>query len=228
MTAATGIGAAVRRKEDFRFLTGQGHYTDDINRPGQTHAAILRSPHADAKIKSIDTKEAAKAPGVIAIFLGRDIAADGIGGLPCGWQIHSKDGKPMAEPPHPVLAIDRVRHVGDPVAVVVAETKAEARDAADLIAVDYEVLPAVVSMQEALKPGAMQLFEGAPGNLCYDWHIGDKAQVDAAFAKAAHVTKLDIVNNRLVPNAMEPRAAIGEYDKASGEYTLYTDRKSVV
>jgi carbon-monoxide dehydrogenase large subunit len=220
--SATGIGAAVRRKEDFRFLTGQGNYTDDINRPGQVYAAMLRSPHAHAAIKGIDTKAAAKAPGVIAVFTAKDLAADGVGGLPCGWQIHSKDGKPMAEPPHPALADGRVRHVGDPVAVVIAETKAQARDAAELIAVDYEELPAVVSMQDALKSGAPQLFEGAPGNLCYDWHIGDKAQADAAFAKAAHVTKLDIVNNRLIPNAMEPRAAIGEYDRATGEYTLYT------
>src|SRR6516162_9166256 len=150
----TTIGTPVRRREDFRFLTGQGTYTDDIDRPHQLHAHILRSPHAHARIAGIDTAAAAAAAGVAAVYTGADIAAAGIGGLPCGWQIHSKDGTPMAEPPHPVLAVDRVRHVGDPVAVVVAETKAEARDAAELIRVDYEVLPAVVSMQEALKPGA--------------------------------------------------------------------------
>src|SRR5262249_22628117 len=159
-----------------RFLTGQGNYTDDINRPGQTYAAIVRSPHAHATIRGIDTKAAAAAPGIIAVFTAKDVAADGVGTLPCGWQIHSKDGKPMAEPPHPVLADGRVRHVGDPVAVVIGESKAAARDASELVAVDYEVLPSVVSMADALKSGAPQLFDGAPGNLCYDWHIGDKAQ----------------------------------------------------
>ena len=217
--SATGIGAPVRRKEDGRFLTGRGTYTDDINRPGQVYAYLLRSPHAHAEIKSIDTAKAKAAPGVVAIFTGADMQ---VGGLPCGWLIHSKDGSPMAEPPHPVLAQGKVRHVGDPVAVVIAETKAQAKDASELIAVDYKTLPAVVSAEAALKPGAPQLHEQAKGNLCYDWHLGDKAAVDAAFAKAAHVTKIDIVNNRLVPNAMEPRAAIGEYDRATGEYTLYT------
>ena len=215
----TGIGAPVRRKEDTRFLTGRGTYTDDINRPGQVHAFILRSPHAHAEIKGIDTSKAKSAAGVLAVYTGADMQ---IGGLPCGWLIHSKDGSPMAEPPHPVLAQGKVRHVGDPVAVVVAETRAQAKDAAELISVDYKVLPAVVSAEDGLKSGAPQLHEQAKGNLCYDWHLGDKAAVDAAFAKAAHVTRLDIVNNRLVPNAMEPRAAIGEYDRATGEYTLYT------
>jgi len=147
----TGIGASVRRKEDFRFLTGQGTYTDDINRPGQLHAYILRSPHAHARIKGIDTKAAAQAPGVVAVFTGKDLAADNVGGMPCGWQIHSKDGSPMIEPPHPALAVDRVRHVGDQVAIVIASNKVEARDAAELIAVDYEPLKAVVATVEALK-----------------------------------------------------------------------------
>ncbi len=217
--STTGIGAAVRRKEDARFLTGRGTYTDDINRPGEVHAFLLRSPHAHAELRGIDTAKAKAAPGVIAIFTGADMQ---VGGLPCGWLIHSKDGSPMAEPPHPVLAQGKVRHVGDPVAVVIAETRSQAKDAAELIVVDYKPLPAVVSAEDALKPGAPQLHEQAKGNLCYDWHLGDKAAVDAAFAKAAHVTRLDIVNNRLVANAMEPRAAIGEYDRATGEYTLYT------
>jgi aerobic carbon-monoxide dehydrogenase large subunit len=217
--SSTGIGAPVRRKEDARFLTGRGTYTDDINRPGQVHAFILRSPHAHAEIKGVDTAKAKAAPGVLAVYTGGDMQ---VGGLPCGWLIHSKDGSPMAEPPHPVLAQGKVRHIGDPVAVVIAETRAEAKDAAELIAVDYNTLPAVVSAEDALKPGAPQLHEQAKGNLCYDWHLGDKAAVDAAFAKAAHVTRIDIVNNRLVPNAMEPRAAIGEYDRATGEHTLYT------
>jgi aerobic carbon-monoxide dehydrogenase large subunit len=218
----TTVGTPVRRREDYRFLTGQGTYTDDIDRPQQLHAYILRSPHANARISGIDTSAAASAPGVAAIYTGKDMAADGVGGLPCGWQIHSKDGSPMAEPPHPPLAVDRVRHVGDPVAAVIAETLAQAREAAEQLRVDYVAEPSVVDPAEALAPGAPQVFAEAPGNLCYDWHLGDLAAVDAAFAKAARVVKLDLVNNRLVPNAMEPRAAIGEYDRATGDYTLYT------
>src|SRR5271165_514455 len=216
------VGMPVRRREDYRFLTGQGTYTDDINRPHQLYAYILRSPHAHARISAIDTAAAAHAPGVAAVFTGGDMAADGVGGLPCGWQIHSKDGSPMAEPPHPPLATDRVRHVGDPVAVVVAETLEQAREAADQIQIDYAEEPAVVDPGEALKPGAPQVFADVSGNLCYDWSLGDLAAVDAAIAKAARVVKLDLTNNRLVPNAMEPRAAIGEFDRATGEYTLYT------
>jgi carbon-monoxide dehydrogenase large subunit len=218
----TEIGSPVRRREDYRFLTGQGTYTDDINRPRQLYAYILRSPHANAVISGIDSSAAAKATGVVAIYAGKDIEADGIGGLPCGWQIHSKDGSPMHEPPHPVLASGRVRHVGDPVAVVIAESLAQARDAAELVKVDYGVEPAVTDVAEALKPGAPLVFAEVPGNVCYDWHIGDPAVVDAALAKAARVVKLDLVNNRLVPNAMEPRAAIGDFDRATGEHTLYT------
>ena len=215
-----GIGAAVRRKEDFRFLSGRGNYTDDINRPGQTHAFILRSPHAHAAINGIDTAAAKAMPGVLAVFTSADMA--GIGGIPCGWQIHNKDGSPMAEPKHPVLAEGKVRHVGDPVAVVIAETKAQARDAGEAIVVDYAPLPAAATMEQALAAGAPQLHDGAAGNLCYDWHIGDKAVLDAAFAKAAKVVTFETTNNRLVPNAMEPRAAIGEFDPQSGDYTLYT------
>src|SRR3954449_10426852 len=131
------IGTPVRRREDYRFLTGQGTYTDDINRAGQLHAFILRSPHASAGIAGIDIAPAATAPGVVSVLTGKDMASDGIGGLPCGWQIHSKDGSPMAEPPHPPLAVDRVRHVGDQVAVVIADTLAQAREAAELIEVDF-------------------------------------------------------------------------------------------
>ena len=219
---ATGIGASVKRREDFRFLTGQGTYTDDINRPNQTHAYILRSPHAHARINGIDTAAALEAPGVVAVFTGKDIAADKVNGLPCGWQIHSKDGSPMVEPPHPPLVLDKVVHVGDQVAVVIAETCEQAKDAAELIMVDYEELPAVTTSPDALKDGAPLVHDQAAGNLCFDWHLGDKAATDAAFAKAAHVTKLDLINNRLVPNAMEPRAAIGEFDRATGDYTLWT------
>src|SRR6185437_13945924 len=216
---AQGIGAAVRRKEDSRFLTGKGTYTDDINRPGQFYAHILRSPHAHAEIAGIDTSAAKKAAGVIAVFTGADMQ---VGGLPCGWLITSKDGSPMNEPPHPVLAQGKVRHIGDPVAVVIADTRAQAKDAAELINVDYKPLPAAVSAEDALKPGAPRVHDQAANNLCYDWHLGDKAAVDAAFAKAAHVTRIDIVNNRLVANPMEPRAAIGDFDRGTGEHTLYT------
>jgi carbon-monoxide dehydrogenase large subunit len=215
-----GIGASVRRKEDFRFLQGRGMYTDDINRPGQTHAFILRSPHAHATINGIDTAAAKAMPGVLAVFTSADMAA--IGGLPCGWQIHNKDGSPMAEPKHPVLAEGKVRHVGDPVAVVVAETRSQARDAAEAIVVDYAPLPGVSTTEAAIAPGAPAVHDGVAGNLCYDWHIGDKAATDAAFAKAHKVVKFSTTNNRLVPNAMEPRSAIGEYDSMSGDYTLYT------
>jgi aerobic carbon-monoxide dehydrogenase large subunit len=218
----TTVGTPVRRREDYRFLTGQGTYTDDINRPHQLYAYIQRSPHAHARIAGIETAAAAHAPGVAAIFTGKDMMADGVGGLPCGWQIHSKDGSPMAEPPHPPLAVDRVRHVGDPVAVVIAETLEQAREAADQLRIDYVEEPAVVDPGEALKPGAPLVFADVPGNLCYDWSLGDLPAVNAAFARAARVVKLDLVNNRLVPNAMEPRAAIGEFDRATGEHTLFT------
>jgi aerobic carbon-monoxide dehydrogenase large subunit len=216
------IGTPVRRREDYRFITGQGTYTDDINRPGQLHAYILRSPHANARITGIDTSAAAAAQGVVAVNTGKDMATDNIGGLPCGWQIHSKDGSPMVEPPHPPLVTDRVRYVGDQVAVVIADTLGHARDAAELIQVDYTEEPAAIDPAEALKPGAPQVWPEAPDNVCYDWQLGDLAAVDAAFARAARIVRLDLTNNRLVPNAMEPRAAIGEFDRATGDYTLYT------
>src|SRR5215469_15458063 len=218
----TEIGSPVRRREDYRFVTGQGTYTDDINRPRQLYAYILRSPHASARIDGIDTAPAAKAAGVVAVYTDKDMAADGIGGLPCGWLIHSKDGSPMHEPPHPVLASGRARHVGDPVAVVIAETLGQARDAAELVKVDYAVEPAVAGVAEAVKSGAPLVHADVRGNICYDWHLGDPAAVDSALNGAARVVKLDLVNNRLVPNAMEPRAAIGDFDRATGEHTLYT------
>ena len=217
-----GIGASMRRKEDHRFLNGRGNYTDDMNQPGQAHAVMKRSDRPHARIMAIDTAAARAAPGVVAVFTGADLDADGIGGVPCGWQIHSKDGSPMNEPKHPVLATGKVRHVGDPVAVVIAETRQQARNAVELLDVQYEDLPAIATVRDAIAPGAAAVHDDAPGNQCYDWHIGDKAIVDAAFAGAAHRVKLDLLNNRLVPNAMEPRAAIGMFDRSSGEYTLYT------
>jgi len=220
--ADSGIGAAVRRKEDHRFLTGQGHYTDDINRPRQTYAYFLRSPHAHAKIKRVDTAAAAKSPGVVAVFTGADAAADKVGGLICGWTVTDRHGKPHKAPPHPVLANEKVRYVGDHVAVVIAESLAQAKDAAERIDVDYEPLPAVVDVAKAMDAKAPQLHADAPQNLCYDWLLGDPAQIDAALAKAHHVAKLDLVNNRLIPNAMEPRAAIGEYDGGTDSYTCWS------
>ena len=213
------IGQSVRRKEDVRFLTGAGQFTDDVTFPHQTCGYFLRSPHAHAKIRKVDTAKALAAPGVVAIFTGDDLT--GVNGLPCGWLITGTDGKPMNEPPHPVLAQGKVRHVGDQVALVVAETLHQAKDAAELIDVDYEVLPSVINCVDALKPGAPQIHEQAPGNKCYTWALGDKGAVDAAFAKAATVSKLDIINNRLIPNAIEPRAAVASYSRADESYTLY-------
>jgi len=215
------IGARIQRKEDYRFLTGAGQYTDDVTLPRQTYAAFVRTPHAHAKIKSINTAKAKGAPGVLAVYTGEDIAAAKLGGLPCGWLITDVNGQPMKEPPYPVLALGKVRHVGERVAVVVAESLEAARDAAELVQVDYETLPAVADGRLARAKGAPQLHEIAPDNTCYVWGLGDKAAVDAAFAKAAHVTKLDFVNNRLIPNAIEPRAANGSYSRADDSYTLY-------
>jgi carbon-monoxide dehydrogenase large subunit len=213
------IGQSVKRKEDARFLTGTGQYTDDVALLNQSQAFFLRSPHAHATIRGIDVSKAKAAPGVVAVYTAADL--EGVNGLPCGWLITGVDGTPMKEPPHPVLARGKVRYVGDPVALVVAETRDQAKDAAELIDVDYDVLPAVVNAVDALKAGAPQIHDEAPGNKCYTWSIGDKAAVDAAFAKAAHVTKLDLVNNRLIPNAIEPRAAVAAYNRAEDAYTLY-------
>ncbi len=220
--SATGIGAAVRRKEDHRFITGKGHYTDDINRFGQTYAYFVRSPHAHATIKSIDTKAAAAMPGVVAIFTGADLAAAKIGAHICGWTVTGSDGKPMKAAPGPALAHDKVRYVGDEVAVVIADSYTQAKDAAEKIVVDYGVLPASIDPKTTMNPGAPQIHDIAPNNTVYNWQLGDKAATDAAFAAAAHVTKLDIVNNRVVPAAIEPRAAVGEYDAGSETFTLYT------
>ncbi len=219
--SATGVGAPVRRKEDQRFITGKGHYTDDINRPGQTHASFIRSPHAHARIKCIDAKAASAMPGVVAVLTGAELAGDKIGNLICGWMIHSKDGSPMKMAAHPALAHGKACHVGDPVAVVIAETLAQAKDAAEKVGVDYDVLPAVVDPGKAQAQGAPQIHELAPKNTIYQWHLGDAKATEAGFASAKHVTKLDFVNNRLVPNAIEPRAAIGEYDSGMESFVLW-------
>src|SRR5688572_25357349 len=185
------VGQSVKRKEDYRFLTGAGQYTDDVTLPGQTCAYFLRSPHAHAKIRGIDTTQARAAPGVVGIFTGEDLAAAKVGTLPCGWLITDVNGQPMKEPPHPLLAQGKVRHVGDQVAVVIAETLSQARDAAELVKVDYEELTAVTDAAKARK--AQPIHDAAPDNTCYVWGLGDKAAVDAAFSKAAHVTKLEFI-----------------------------------
>jgi aerobic carbon-monoxide dehydrogenase large subunit len=221
MGAMNFVGEAVKRREDYRFLTGAGTYTDDVRVDHQTYAVFVRSPHAHARIVRIDTGKARQAPGVVGVFTGEDIANAKIAGLPCGWLITDVDGQPMKEPPHPVLAHGKVRYVGDHVAVVIAETPLQARDAAELVEVEYEVLPAVVDLADARKPGAPAIHDGVADNTCYVWALGDKGAVDKAFASAHHVTRLDFVNNRLIPNAIEPRAALGSYNRADDSYTLY-------
>jgi aerobic carbon-monoxide dehydrogenase large subunit len=218
------IGESVLRKEDVRFLTGVGQYTDDINLAHQTHAVFVRSPHAHAVIKSIDLTAAKAHPGVIDIFVGEDVAKDNINGLPCGWLINNPDGTPMKEPAHPILAQGKVRYVGDHVAMVIAETVQQARDAAELVEVDYEVLEPVINLVKA-KHGPT-IHDVAPDNQCYKWKLGDESAVDAAFKNAAHITKLDLINNRLIPNAMETRSAIGSYSRASDEYVLYVSNQN--
>ena len=214
------IGQPLKRREDLRFLTGAGQYTDDVVMHGQTYGVFLRSPYAHARIKSINLDKAKAAPGVVQIFTGADLAEAKVGGLPCGWLIHSKDGTPMKEPGHPVLAQGKVRHVGDQVALVVAETQLQAKDASELIEVDYEELPAVIDIAKA-EGHAGSVHDDVANNVCYDWGHGNKEATDAAFATAAHVSTLDIVNNRLIPNAMEPRAANASYTRHDESYTLY-------
>jgi aerobic carbon-monoxide dehydrogenase large subunit len=217
-----GIGASVKRKEDRRFLLGKGRYTDDIVLPDQSYAVFVRSPYAHAGLKKIDAAKAKAMPGVLAVLTGADAQAAGLGGVPCGWLVKSKDGANMVEPPHPALALGVARHVGDPVAMVIATTKAGARAAATAVEVDYDVKPAVGLLADAVQPGAPLVWPEAPGNVCFDWHLGDAARTDAAFAGAAHKVSIELTNNRLAPNAMEPRAANGQWDAANDQYTLYT------
>ena len=215
-----GIGASVVRKEDRRFITGKGRYVDDIKLVGLTHAHFIRSPHAHAKVKSIDSSAAMKMPGVVGVLTGQQIVDDKVGNLICGWAITSKDGSPMKMGAWPAMAPETVRFVGQAVAVVIADTKNLAKDAAEAVVVDYEELPAVADVRSAIKPGAVQLHPEAPGNIIYDWHIGDEGATKDAFSKAANVVTLELTNNRLVPNAMEPRAAVADYDAAEEHYTL--------
>ena len=217
-----GIGARVLRKEDKRFITGLGRYTEDMVVPNTKRAVFVRSPHAHAKITGIDIAAAKKMPGVIAVLTGRELKTDGIGNIICGWMIHSKDGSPMKMGAWSPLAVGTVRYVGDAVCVVIADTRGQARDAAEAVEVSYEELPSVTEAVDASKSGAPQLHPEAENNLIYDWELGDRGAAEEAIARAAHVTRVRIVNNRLIPNAMEPRAAIGWYDKAEDHFTCWT------
>ena len=217
-----GIGARVLRKEDKRFITGQGRYTDDIVEPNQCYAAFVRSPHAHAKIKKLDISAARKMAGVEDILDGKQLTGDGIGNIICGWMIHSKDGSPMNMGAWSALATEYVRYVGDAVAVVIADSIANARAAAEAVEVDYEVLPCVTRPDAALEKGAPQLHENAKNNLIYDWEIGEEKATDAALSSAAHVVEMDFTNNRLSPNAIEPRSAVATFNSAEDHYTLYT------
>jgi len=214
------VGSRVERKEDKKFLTGKGRYTADITLANQTHAIFIRSPHARAEIKKVDTSKAQKAPGVVAVFTGEDIANDKIGGLIAGWKIVSEDGTEMKVPPHPPLAKDSVNYVGDHVAVVIAETLDQAKAAADMVKVDYKILKAVVDTDKAMSSDA--IYKDINKNLCFDWLLGDRNKTKEAFDSADKIVKMDLRNNRLVPNAMEPRAAIGDYNPSTEEITLYT------
>jgi carbon-monoxide dehydrogenase large subunit len=216
-----GVGQAVKRVEDKRLVTGAGRYTDDIDLPRQSYAFVLRSPHAHARIRGIDPRAAMAAPGVLAVLTGADLQRDGVGPIPCVVPITNKDKTPLKSPPRHALAVDRVRHVGDSVALVVAETLDQAKDAAEQVEVDYEVLPAIVDPVAALA-GDVLVWDEAPRNLCLDWESGDAGATDAGLARAAHRIELTVVNNRVVVASMEPRGAVGNWDKSEERYELWT------
>ncbi|QEC67175.1 xanthine dehydrogenase family protein molybdopterin-binding subunit [Panacibacter ginsenosidivorans] len=219
------IGKSVKRVEDKRFITGRGNYTDDIVLPHQTYASFVRCPYGHAKILSVDTSAAKTMPGVVAIYTGADVAD--VNGVPCGWQVNFKNGDTMKEPKHPLLVSDKARHVGDAVALVIAETKEQAVDAAEAVVVEYEELPCVVDAFKAAQPGAPLVHDDVPNNMCYDWALGNPIEeVNAAMAAAAHVTSLEFVNQRLVPNAIEPRCYNSSYDATSDKYVLYTSTQN--
>ena len=218
-----GLAQSVRRVEDPRLLKGNGRYTDDIVLPGMLHGIVLRSPHAAAKLGAINTTAAASVPGVKAIYTAADLSADGIGPLPCAAPVQNRDGSDMANPPHLALAEAPVRHVGDPIAFIVADTATAARDAAELMLVDYDVQPSITDMAHVIDAHAPLVWPDVKQNIVFDWGIGDKAATDALFATAAHVTRLTVVNNRVVVASMEARAAIADFDPASDRWTLYAN-----
>ncbi len=222
-----GVGQGLRRVEDVRLLTGHGRYTDDIKEDGEVFGYVLRSPHAHAEIKAIELEDAKAAPGVLGVYSHEDLTADGVKDIPCLTPVPGKNGTKPVMPPHPALARGRVRHVGDPVAFVVAETLEQAKDAAEMIFVDYEDLPANVLSEKAMSPGTPQIWEEAPNNLCLDWEQGDRGVTDAALAAAHRVIKLELVNNRIVVNAMEPRGALATYDPETEQLTLVSGSQGV-
>jgi carbon-monoxide dehydrogenase large subunit len=217
-----GIGQAITRREDQRLLTGQGKYIDDMSLPNEAHVVFVRSQHPRARIKSIDTAAARSAPGVVSVLTGKDLTAEGIGAFPISPGLKRADGKPMTAPPYYSLAVDEARFVGEAVAAVIAETRAQAEDAAEQVAVDYEELPMVTTMDAALAAGAPQLWDDAPRNIAAETQFGNKQACDDAFARAKHITKVRVLNQRLIPVTMEPRGSIGEFDQASGRYILHT------
>ena len=222
-TTKFGLAQPVRRVEDPRLLKGAGRYTDDIVLPGMLFGVVLRSPHAAANITKLDVSAAAALPGVAGVYTAADLKADGLGPLPCAALVQNRDGSPQAAPPHPVLADGVVRHVGEPVAFIVADTAKQARDAAEAIEVDYDILPSITDLPTAMDKGGTLVWPEVAHNLAFDWEIGDKAATEAEFAKAAHVTRLTVVNNRIVVNSMEARAALADFDAATGRWTLYAN-----
>ena len=220
-----GIGQPVRRSEDPALVRGEGRYTDDTQRTGQTYAMMVRSSVAHGLIRGIDTAAAKAMPGVLAVYTAADLT--GYGGLKCNLPLKSRDGSPIRYTPRPALAGDKVRFVGDPVACVVAETIAQAKDGAEAVVLDIEPLPAVVSARAAAQAGAPQLYDEVPGNVALDYHFGDKDKVAEAFAQAAHVVRLPLVNQRLVVNSIEPRSAIGEFDAKEDKWTLHSCSQGV-
>jgi len=222
-----GVGQPVRRKEDDTLVRGKGKYTDDFNLPGQAYAWIVRSSHAHGIIRRIDTSAAKAMPGVLGVWSGADLASANYGPFTCGLPLKSRDGTPLLQTNRAALVTDKVRYVGDPVAFVVAETLAQARDAGEAIMIDIDPLPAVTDPEEAAKPGAPQLYDHIPNNVALDYHYGDAAKVEAVFASAAHVAKLDIVNTRVAVVAMEPRAGLASYDKSSDRYTIHVPTQGV-
>lgn len=215
-----GIGASVRRREDARFITGSGQYTDDLNQPGQLYGYFCRSPYARAKISNIDTADALAVAGVVAVLTGADMVADGLGDIPCGWLVKSKDGEDMKSAPHPPMAATVANYVGEPYALVVAETLQAARQGAESVDADFDELHAVIDPSQATV--SEEIYPGIEHNLAYTWALGDEDATRMAFARAAHVTRIELTNNRLIPNALEPRACLGCFDKGTGDYTLYT------
>jgi carbon-monoxide dehydrogenase large subunit len=220
------VGQSVRRLEDPRLIQGLGRYSDDVNLPRQAHAVLVRSPHAHARLGRVDASRALAAPGVVAVLTGGDLAADRLGNMPTDGSRKRRDGTPAFLTPRPALARGRVRHVGDPVAVVVAETRARAVDAAEMVAVDYEPLPAVAATAEATRPGAPVVWDEAPDNVAFVWEAGKRDAVAQAFERAAHVARLDFVVTRVAAAPLEPRAAVGEFDRRTGRYTLHTGIQS--